>query len=104
MNVIEKYIHEHFARLAESGVEDEPTINGDSSRTHISTSSEPEVLTPPFAKVNSVVATSPADSAGLKAGDEIRAFGYVNSTNHDGLKRVAECVQGSEGVSSSQPL
>ncbi|KAJ5032523.1 uncharacterized protein L3040_009124 [Drepanopeziza brunnea f. sp. 'multigermtubi'] len=97
MNVIEKHIHEHFARLAESGVEDEPMTNGDNSRTHISTSSEPEVLTPPFAKVNSVVATSPADSAGLKAGDEIRAFGYVNSTNHDSLKRVAECVQGSEG-------
>ncbi|EKD15547.1 putative GTP-binding nuclear protein Ran [Drepanopeziza brunnea f. sp. 'multigermtubi' MB_m1] len=100
MNVIEKHIHEHFARLAESGVEDEPMTNGDNSRTHISTSSQPEVLTPPFAKVNSVVATSPADSAGLKAGDEIRAFGYVNSTNHDSLKRVAECVQGSEGIPS----
>jgi 26S proteasome non-ATPase regulatory subunit 9 len=59
----------------------------------------PETLEVPFAKVNSVVADSPADTAGLKAGDEIRNFGYVNKSNHDGLKKVAECVQGNEGVS-----
>ena len=45
------------------------------------------------------MAGSPADAAGLKAGDEIRVFGYANNTNHDELKRVAECVQGNEGVS-----
>lgn len=98
MNVIEKHIHEHFARMAASGGADEPMTNGGAQTTHTSTS-EPEVLTPPFAKVNSVVTGSPADTAGLKAGDDIRDFGYVNNTNHDGLKRVAECVQGNEGVS-----
>ena len=102
MNVIEKHIHEHFARQAENGTNDEPltTVGAPSlSRpaSSIPTTSLP--LGPAFAKVNSVVERSPADAAGLKAGDEIRNFGYVNHTNHDGLRRVGECVQGNEGVS-----
>ncbi len=104
MNVIEKHIHEHFARLAENGAADEPMTNGDNTRADVSPSLEPEVLSPPFAKVNSVVTGSPADAAGLKAGDEIRVFGYVNNTNHDELRRVAECVQGNEGVSVAHAL
>ncbi|KAE8444580.1 hypothetical protein EG329_014411 [Mollisiaceae sp. DMI_Dod_QoI] len=97
MTVIEKHIHEHFARLAESGVVEEPVTNAGPSNGYTLSQSIPQELSPPFAKVNSVVAGSPADSAGLKAGDEIRNFGYVNIRNHDGLKRVAECVQGNEG-------
>jgi len=97
MAVIEKHIHEHFARLAESGgKEEELAMNGGPSNSHTQ-HSVPQELSPSFARVNSVVAGSPADSAGLKAGDEIRNFGYVNIRNHDGLKRVAECVQGNEG-------
>jgi hypothetical protein len=102
MNVIEKHIHEHFARQAENGTPDEPMANGDPSNPALASSSIPASslpLGPAFAKVNSVVAGSPAETAGLKAGDEIRNFGYVNNTNHDGLKRVGECVQGNEGVS-----
>lgn len=100
MSVIEKHIHEHFARLAESGAAAEPATNGGPSNGHtLPIQSIPQELSPPFAKVNTVVDGSPADSAGLKAGDEIRNFGYVNIRNHDGLKRVAECVQGNEGVS-----
>ncbi|KAF8866626.1 putative 26S proteasome non-ATPase regulatory subunit 9 [Acephala macrosclerotiorum] len=98
MSVIEKHIHEHFARLAESGITAEPATNGGPSNgPTLPIQSVPQELSPPFAKVNSVVDGSPADSAGLKAGDEIRNFGYVNIRNHDGLKRVAECVQGNEG-------
>jgi 26S proteasome non-ATPase regulatory subunit 9 len=102
MTVIEKHLHEHFARLAEEGAQDEPMANGGPSSTDIASSSSqaPQPSGPPFAKVNSVVTGSPAESAGLKAGDEIRNFGYVNHTNHDGLKRVGECVQGNEGVST----
>ena len=102
MNVIEKHIHEHFARQAENGKDDEPMTDGGPSNSTASSSLLPASslpLGPAFAKVNNVVAGSPAESAGLKAGDEIRNFGYVNNTNHDGLKRVAECVQGNEGVS-----
>ena len=53
----------------------------------------------PFAKVNSVVEGSPADAAGLKAGDTIRTFGTANWMNHEKLSKVAEVVQRSEGVS-----
>lgn len=100
MNVIEKHIHEHFARLAANeGADDTPMTNGASSQLNLPLHPASQPLGPPFAKVNTVVAGSPAESAGLKTGDLIRNFGYVNNTNHDGLKRVAECVQGNEGVS-----
>lgn len=97
MNAIEKHLHEHFATLqdhddAPSTTTSGPGMLGDSI---------PDTLDAPFAKVNSVVPGSPAESAGLKAGDEIRNFGYVNRANHDGLKKVAECVQGNQGVSET---
>lgn len=103
MEVIEKAVHAHFEFLQanptpESEVPKPATTNG----VHSTDSPRPRlpVLENPFARVNSVVADSPADEAGLKAGDLIRNFGYVNRENHDRLRRVAECVQGNEGVSS----
>ncbi|RYP27751.1 hypothetical protein DL767_007526 [Monosporascus sp. MG133] len=93
MNAIEKHLHEHFASLQDT---DDITPSS-AHRSEMMGDSIPESLEEPFAKVNSVVTGSPADSAGLKAGDEIRNFGYVNKSNHDGLKKVAECVQGNEG-------
>lgn len=51
----------------------------------------------PFAKVNSVVASSPAETAGLKAGDKITRFGSVDWMNHEKLSRVAQTVQQNEG-------
>jgi 26S proteasome non-ATPase regulatory subunit 9 len=96
MGVIEKYLHEHFANLQEGDAA--PSMVGDELR--ILPDSQSEQLDEPFAKVNSVAANSPAQQAGLQAGDEIRNFGYVNRSNHDGLKKVAECVQGNEGVCS----
>lgn len=95
MNAIEKQLHQHFASLQDTDDIAPPST----SRPEMMGDSIPETLEEPFAKVNSVVANSPADSAGLKAGDEIRNFGYVNKNNHDGLKKVAECVQGNQGVS-----
>jgi len=97
MIVIEQHIHEHFARQAELAATEESTNGVGVDMTTSSSSRAPQIFGPPFAKVNSVVDGSPADSAGLKAGDEIRNFGYVSYTNHDGLKRVGECVQGNEG-------
>ncbi|CAG8976617.1 hypothetical protein HYALB_00002133 [Hymenoscyphus albidus] len=104
MDVIEKHIHEHFARQKELGTEE--SINGTNGTNDTNGPSGMDLSPstpasqpsgPAFAKVNSLVDNSPADSAGLKAGDVIRNFGYVNNTNHDGLKRVAECVAGNEG-------
>lgn len=99
MNVIEKHIHEHFAKQAENAEAATPLTNGHTRDLEVDSRPASQVLTPPFAKVNSVVAGSPAADAGLMAGDLVRLFGYVNNTNHDGLKRVGECVQGNEGVS-----
>ncbi len=98
MNVIEKTVHEHFANLAKQppGAVDSSSPQPSEARP---LAARPALLDPAFAKVNSVVPGSPADSAGLKPGDEIRNFGYVNELNSDGLKRVADCVQGNEGVS-----
>ncbi|KAJ3486866.1 hypothetical protein NLG97_g6528 [Lecanicillium saksenae] len=94
MAKVEKFLHEHFANAGEA-TENAPTATAGASG--ILPDSETQSLDPPFAKVNSVAASSPAEAAGLKAGDEIRNFGYVNRGNHDGLKKVAECVQGNEG-------
>ncbi|KAJ9164909.1 26S proteasome non-ATPase regulatory subunit 9 [Coniochaeta hoffmannii] len=93
MGVIEKHLHEHFASLEDDADVPAPSIV-DSSQLR---DSRTEQLDPPFAKVNSVVVNSPAETAGLRAGDLIRNFGYVNSENHDSLRKVAECVQGNEG-------
>ncbi|KAL2685216.1 hypothetical protein Neosp_006313 [[Neocosmospora] mangrovei] len=93
MTRIEKFLHEHFASLDENDAEPAPS----SGTQPILPDSYSAPLDPPFAKVNTVAAGSPAESAGLKPGDEIRNFGYVNRANHDNLKKVAECVQGNEG-------
>lgn len=95
MNAIEKHLHQHFASLQDS----DDVAPSTSTGAGMMGDSIPQTIAEPFAKVNSVVPGSPAESAGLKAGDEIRNFGYVNITNHDNLKKVAECVQGNEGVS-----
>lgn len=59
------------------------------------------MLGTPFAKVNSLVPGSPADQAGLNAGDIIRSFGDVHWLNHERLSKVAETVQQNEGVGSA---
>lgn len=92
---IEKQLHEHFASAEENDINHGSNGNAELS---VLPDSGTDVQEEPFAKVNSVAPESPAEDAGLKPGDEIRSFGYVNRLNHDGLKKVAECVQGNEGV------
>ncbi|KAK3329342.1 hypothetical protein B0H66DRAFT_465373 [Apodospora peruviana] len=94
MALIEKHLHEHFASLQDG---DEPVAGAIGTDPSTLRDSAPENLDPPFARVNSVVDNSPAATAGLKAGDLIKNFGYVNHSNHDDLKKVGECVQGNEG-------
>ncbi|OHF04325.1 26S proteasome non-ATPase regulatory subunit 9 [Colletotrichum orchidophilum] len=94
MAMVEKQLHEHFASLKEEDVPEVPLPGGaDNLADHPAS----RLLEEPFAKVNSVVPGSPADLAGLEPNDHIRNFGYVNRSNHDNLKKVAECVQGNEG-------
>ncbi|KAI1107527.1 hypothetical protein F4804DRAFT_329259 [Jackrogersella minutella] len=93
MNTVEKHLHEHFANI-----QDNDNITPTSTNpTDMLGDSIQDTLEEPFAKVNSVIADSPADLAGLKPGDEIRNFGYVNKANNDRLYKVGECVAGSEG-------
>ncbi|KAK2002853.1 26S proteasome non-ATPase regulatory subunit 9 [Colletotrichum falcatum] len=93
MTLIEKHLHEHFAGLSE---DEEPEAKPAGGGGFLADHSAPHRLEEPFAKVNSVELGSPAEAAGLKPGDEIRHFGYVNHSNHENLKKVAECVQGNE--------
>ncbi|ORY66431.1 uncharacterized protein BCR38DRAFT_430236 [Pseudomassariella vexata] len=93
MNAIEKQLHEHFASLHDT----DDVAPAPSAGAGMMGDSIPQMRDEAFAKVNTVAASSPADDAGLKPGDEIRNFGYVNKANHDGLKKVAECVQGNLG-------
>jgi hypothetical protein len=94
MNRIEKGLHEHHARAEEA--RNNPAISGPQA---LASSSGATTLEAPFAKVNGVVSGSPADSAGLKVGDSITRFGWVDWTNHNRLSRVAEAVSQNEGVS-----
>lgn len=92
MSRIEDGLHNHHAQ-ARSLSTSQPA-----SAPHAPTTSASS-LEAPFAKVNSVVAGSPAEDAGLKAGDKIRRFGDVDWINHEKLSKVAETVQRNEGVS-----
>jgi 26S proteasome non-ATPase regulatory subunit 9 len=83
MEHLEKGIHAHFASL-QNTPDARPTASATPGTA--------------FAKVNTVVPGSPADQAGLKAGDVIRSFGNVNWLNHERLSKVAETVQQNEGV------
>jgi 26S proteasome non-ATPase regulatory subunit 9 len=95
MSRIEKGLHEHHARLAEQAQNDPEGAE----RAQAAFEAAPAALEAPFAKVNSVVAGSPADAAGLRVGDTITKFGWVDWTNHERLSRVAEAVSQNEGVS-----
>ncbi|KAL8993248.1 MAG: hypothetical protein Q9169_006486 [Polycauliona sp. 2 TL-2023] len=87
---IEEGLHNHHAQTRSLPA----SQSASTSRAPAASASSLEA---PFAKVNSVVAGSPADDAGLRAGDMIRRFGDVDWINHEKLSRVAETVQRNEG-------
>ncbi|PKY06716.1 26S proteasome non-ATPase regulatory subunit 9 [Aspergillus campestris IBT 28561] len=97
MRFIDSAIQEHFANTRRT--QDTSTANGISgSGSDLGGNTTPAGSAgPPFARVNSVVSASPADQAGLKAGDTIRSFGSVNWLNHERLTKVAQTVQQNEG-------
>ncbi|KAF6226273.1 hypothetical protein HO133_009139 [Letharia lupina] len=96
MSKIELGLHEHHASYQASN----PSLASGSSQGPLrsgSAATDQDLIDTPFAKVNSVVPGSPADDAGLKAGDRIRKFGDVNWLNHEKLGKVAEIVQRNQG-------
>ncbi|KAL4791870.1 hypothetical protein BDV19DRAFT_369579 [Aspergillus venezuelensis] len=98
MAQIEKGIHSHFAGLQSTNGITPSNANGVGPRfSGIPASTAAMGVLTPFAKVNSVVPGSPADQAGLQAGDTIRSFGTATWLNHERLSKVAEVVQQNEG-------
>jgi 26S proteasome non-ATPase regulatory subunit 9 len=105
MKFLEKGLHAHFEALQQaqnvpSGGE---TVSGSASTgpppiPHPTSTSQAATVETPFAKVNSIASGSPADEAGLKAGDTIRSFGGINWVNHERLTKIGEVVQQNEGV------
>ncbi len=101
MNRIEKALHQHHASVqsSEDSKEAQPSPLRASASSASTQATNRTTLDPPFAKVNSVATSSPAQEAGLKAGDKIRNFGSVHWRNHESLRKVSEVVQRSERVS-----
>ena len=98
MSRIEVGLHELHAEAQRATHHPTPS-SSQGTTTYASTNTAATGLVEtPFARVNSVVAGSPADDAGLKAGDGIRRFGSANWINHEKLSKVAEIVQRNEGV------
>ena len=97
MSKIELGLHEHHALYQASN----PSHASDSSQgsgRNGNAATTQGLESTPFAKVNSVVPGSPADEAGLKAGDLIWKFGDINWLNHEKLSKVAQTVQRNQGV------
>lgn len=101
MKAIDVFLQDHFTAVHDP---DGPPAPISDTQAHATSVPVSEVVDAPFAKVNTVATSSPAERAGLKSGDEICVFGYVDGSNHDNLKKVAECVQGNEGVSAPTPI
>ncbi|THX18753.1 hypothetical protein D6D17_01911 [Aureobasidium pullulans] len=99
---IEKAMHEHWENAAAAPPQPPApaavSTSQPAAQTAEATRNSRVALEAPFAKVNSVVASSPAATAGLKPGDKITRFGDVDWMNHDKLSKVAQTVQQNEGV------
>ena len=98
MSRIEAGLHAHHAAAQRPAPHPPPSLSQEINTDQSTNATDTGLIETPFAKVNSVVAKSPADDAGLKAGDAIRRFGNVNWINHEKLSKVAETVQRNEGV------
>nr|XP_033811918.1 26S proteasome non-ATPase regulatory subunit 9 [Geotrypetes seraphini] len=94
MKEIEEALHQLHAREKEKREKDEAEARAEAKTWA-------ENLPSAFAKVDAVIAGSPASMSGLQIGDEIIEFGSVNTSNFQTLQNIATVVQHSEGKSLS---
>jgi len=112
MDRIEKALHSHFAESEKAAEEEEEerkkistssqqitngtnaSASGNGYTNGNGTQTQQQLA---FAIVNTVTPNSPAETAGLKAGDRILQFGDANWRNHEKLAKVAQIVGRSEG-------
>ena len=92
MDRIEKGLHEHHANQQASDAFKQSEASS-SQQTAPAVQSLPAAPETPFAKVHTVEPGSPANEAGLKAGDQIRRFGTAIWSNHERLRKLGEVVQ-----------
>ncbi|KAL9132232.1 MAG: hypothetical protein Q9217_000036 [Psora testacea] len=97
MSKIERGLHQRHAEYQASRPLPPPISHPSPSSTTRDNGIGGGLVETPFARVNSVVPGSPADEAGLKAGDRIRRVGDVNWMNHEKLAKVAEVVSRNQG-------
>uniref|UniRef100_A0A093UY06 Probable 26S proteasome regulatory subunit p27 n=1 Tax=Talaromyces marneffei PM1 TaxID=1077442 RepID=A0A093UY06_TALMA len=98
MKYLEKGLHAHFEALQQAQASSTTPATAVPTQQQNGTHATQNGITEtPFARVNTVASGSPADQAGLKAGDVIRSFGTVNWVNHERLTKVGEVVQQNEG-------
>lgn len=106
MAKIEEGLHKHWANAPASTTETQAYESSRAATLATAPSSSSPAPTAvnrtagieaPFAKVNSVVPSSPAATADLRPGDKIIKFGHVNWMNHEKLSKVAQVVQQNEG-------
>ena len=96
MSRIETGLHTYHAQMQENQRSSESRSAATSSTSSATPSSDVTVQAP-FAKVNNVAPSSPAESAGLRAGDRVAMFGSANWMNHEKLSKVAQVVAQNEG-------
>ncbi|KAG8456087.1 hypothetical protein GDO86_002040 [Hymenochirus boettgeri] len=89
MKQIEDALHQLHAREKEKHEKDKAEAQSEVLQHQNSS--------PAFARVDTVTAGSPASMSGLQVGDEIIAFGTVNTSNFKTLQNIAEVVKHSEG-------
>ncbi|KAG8597680.1 hypothetical protein GDO81_002354 [Engystomops pustulosus] len=93
MKEIEEALHNLHARDKDKRQRDEAEAKVEALQCN-------QTLPDAFAKVDAVTPGSPASMCGLQVGDEIIAFGSVNTNNFQTLQNIATVVQHSEGVSA----
>ncbi|XP_063820546.1 26S proteasome non-ATPase regulatory subunit 9 [Pseudophryne corroboree] len=90
MKEIEEALHNLHARDQEKRQRDEAEAQAEALQRN-------QALPVAFARVDTVTPGSPASISGLQVGDEIVAFGSVNTSNFQTLQNIATVVQHSEG-------